>query len=197
LLAGSAPAGLTIGQRSDLDAVFAEYRQWLAGDSDRAEALVSLAGFYVAQGDRAAAQAAFDKALRRDETSLVAYLNYADYYRSVNNDREAETLLRKASALYPDSANAHFALGLLLVRAKRLDQALPELQRATGLAPGNSYYAYAYGVGLYSSGQVQPALSVLSEAQSQFPANRQIQAALQAYCAEQRGKQDLPARVCR
>jgi tetratricopeptide (TPR) repeat protein len=195
LLAGSDRAALTIEQRRDLDAVFAEYRQWLTANADRAEALVALAGFHLAEGDLAAARAAFEKALQRDETSLVAYLNYADYHRSMTNDREAEVLLRRALGLYPDSANARFALGLLLVRQKRLTLALPELRRATELAPANSYFAYVYAVGLYSAGQARQALSLLGQARARFPANRQIPAALQAYCADQRGKRDVRADV--
>jgi tetratricopeptide (TPR) repeat protein len=123
--------------------------------------------------------------LQRDETSLVAH-RFADYHRSMTNDREAEVLLRRALGLYPDSANARFALGLLLVRQKRLTLALPELRRATELAPANSYFAYVYAVGLYSAGQAQQALSLLGQARARFPANRQIPAALQAYCADQR-----------
>jgi predicted CXXCH cytochrome family protein len=188
LLAGVDRDRLTREQRRQVDALFAEYRQWLTRESDRAEALVVLAAFALAEHDPGAARASFEKALRRDETSLVAHLNYADYYRATGDDRGAEALLRRALTLYPDSAAVRFALGLLLVRQKQLRLAVPELRRAAELAPDNSYYAYVHAVGLHSSGQIQPALSALAVAQARFPANAQIRAALQAYCADGRGK---------
>ena len=65
-------------------------------------------------------------------------------------------------------------------------EAISELARAAQLSPDNSNYTYVYAVGLYSTGQVTTALSVLDRARAQFPANVQIQTALQAYCADQR-----------
>lgn len=131
-----------------------------------------------------AAQKHFEKALQRDDTSLPAYLNYADFYRSLENDAEAEKLLRKAMKIYPDSADVRYSLGLLLVREKQNDAALRELKQAVALAPGNSHYAYVYAVGLHANGQIHQALSLLAKTRDSFPANGQVRAALQAYCAE-------------
>ena len=72
------------------------------------------------------------------------------------------------------------------VRRKQMAEAISELARAAQLSPDNSNYAYVYAVGLYSTGQVTSALSVLDQARARFPANVQIQSALQAYCADQR-----------
>src|SRR4029434_7787060 len=106
-----------------------------------------------------------------------------------------------ATSLYPDSADAHLALGLLRVRQKRTGGAIPELARAVQLAPNNSNYAYVYAVGLYSTGEVDSAFSVLEKAQARFPANAQIENAVQAYCADQKQKGALTGtrkalRVC-
>jgi len=90
--------------------------------------------------------------------------------------------LRKAAALYPDSADAHFALGMLLVRRQQSAAAVSELGRARALAPDNSDYAYAYAVGLHSRREDERALATLSEARARFPANGPIQAALRAIC---------------
>lgn len=193
LLAGADRSTLTSTQQQQAQKILGEYQHWLESSSDRADALVSLAGLYLAQGDVMAAQRYFDKALQRDETSLPAHLNYADFYRSLDNDAEAEKLLRQAVKIYPDSADAHYALGLLLVRQKNNTAALKELKQATTLAPGNSHYAYVYGVGLYSSNRAKEALSWLAAARKRFPANTQIFSALQGYCAEQQGQQKLAA----
>ena len=180
LLAGARPAaGVTKG----LSALLGEYEGWLTANADRAEALVELAGLRRAAGDPAAARAAFERALRRDDSSIVAYLNFADFLRVSGDDAAAETLLRKACDLYPDSADAHFALGMLLVRRQQVAAGVSELGRANELAPNNSHYAYAYGVGLHSTRQDQRALVTLSDARSRFPDNGPILDALRALCA--------------
>ena len=186
LVAGMDKGALTAAQRQSLDAAVAEYREWLSRDADRAEALTSLAGLQVVEGDAASARASFERALQRDETSLVTLLNYADFHRAQGDDAAAERLLTRALTLYPEAASVHHALGLLRVRRKQMAEAISELARAAQLSPDNSNYAYVYAVGLYSTGQVAPALSVLDQARARFPANVQIKSALQAYCADQR-----------
>jgi len=184
-LLGSARAGTPAGgARDDVAALLTEYEAWLTANADRAEALVELAGLRRAAGDPVAARAAFERALRRDDTSLVAYLNFADYLRGSGDDAAAEPLLRKACALYPDSADAHFALGMLLVRRQEVAAGVSELGRANELAPNNSQYAYAYGVGLHSTRQDERALITLSDARTRFPDNAPIEAALRALCAD-------------
>ena len=113
LLAGMDKGALTAVQRQNLDAAVAEYREWLSRDGDRAEALTSLAGLQVVEGDAASARASFEKALQRDETSLVTLLNYADFQRAQGDDAAAERLLTRALTLYPEAASVHHALGLL------------------------------------------------------------------------------------
>src|SRR5206468_1344985 len=110
-LLGEASADtLPAGSRDAVTALLTDYQAWLTANADRAEALVELAGLRRAAGDPVGARAAFERALRRDETSIVAMLNYADHLRGDGDDARAETLLRKACALYPGSADAHFAL---------------------------------------------------------------------------------------
>jgi tetratricopeptide (TPR) repeat protein len=184
-LLGNASAGtLPAGARDDVAALLTDYEAWLTANADRAEALMELAGLRRAAGDPVAARAAFERALRRDDTSIVATLNFADYLRGDGDDAAAETLLRKACALYPESADAHFALGMLLVRRKEVTGGVSELGRANALAPNNSHYAYAYGVGLHSTRQDERALATLSDARTRFPDNAPIQAALRALCAD-------------
>jgi len=179
LLARAGGAGATSG----VPALLGEYEAWLTANADRAEALVELAGLRSAAGDPAAARETFARALRRDDSSLVAYLNFADYLRGSGDDAAAETQLRKACTLYPDSADAHFALGMLLVRRQQVAAGVGELGRANELAPNNSHYAYAYGVGLHSTRQDQRALITLGDARTRFPDNGPILDALRALCA--------------
>jgi tetratricopeptide (TPR) repeat protein len=186
LLAGADRTTLSEKQRASLDGALAEYRKRLDQDADRAESMAALAALQAAEGDAVSAQASFEKALQRDETSLTVLLNYADYYRSQGNDSAAEPLIHRASALYPEAASVHYALGLLRVRQKRTQEAVPELALAARLSPDDSNYAYVYAVGLYTTGQTGAAFSILDKARTRFPANAEIRSALQAYCAEQR-----------
>jgi predicted CXXCH cytochrome family protein len=191
LLVGASRDALPAGARENIAALLADYEAWLAANADRAEALVELASLRRAAGDPAGARAAFERALRRDETSMVAYLDFADHLRGTGDDAAAEVLLRKACALYPESADAHFALGMLLVRRRDVEAGVTELGRATRLAPDNSQYAYAYGVGLHSTRHDERALATLSEAHERFAGNAPIEEALRALCG---GGVDGPAR---
>ncbi len=187
-LLGNAGTGtMPAGAHDDVTALLSDYEAWLTANADRAEALVELAGLRGAAGDPVAARATFERALRRDDTSIMATLNFADYLRDNGDDAAGETLLRKACALYPESADAHFALGMLLVRRKEITTGVSELGRANELAPNNSHYAYAYGVGLHSTRQDERALATLSDARARFPDNAPIQAALRALCADSGG----------
>ena len=196
LLAEIDKATLSATQQKQLGNIFSEYKKWLLADSDRGNALVNLANFYLMQGDIVMAQQYLDKALQRDEKSLSVLLNYADYHRHTNNDGAAEKLLRKAISIYPDSADAHYALGLLLVRVKNYPEAMRELKQATSLAPLSSQYAYVYAIGLYSTGSIGQAMSVLLQARDQFPANPSINAALYAYCGEQQQDSHFQKTYC-
>jgi predicted CXXCH cytochrome family protein len=183
--AGTRPVG---GPDDAARALVTDYEAWLIANADRAEALIELANLRRAAGDPVAARAAFERALRRDDTSIVAMLNYADFLGGDGDDAAAEPLLRHACALYPESADAHFALGMLLVRRKETAAGVGELGRASALAPDNSHYAYAYGIGLHSTRQDQRALATLRGAGRRFPDNAPIQAALRALCADGGGQ---------
>ncbi|MFP5286035.1 MAG: ammonia-forming cytochrome c nitrite reductase subunit c552, partial [Thermoanaerobaculia bacterium] len=136
ILAGSGAPGL--------EPALAEYRSAQEANADRAEAQLNLGWLAALRNDLAGAEAAYRNALRLDPGFAPAYVNLADLYRLQGRDAEGEALLRQA----PDEAGVHHALGLLLVRLGRLDEALPELARAVELAPGEARYAYVYEVAL-------------------------------------------------
>jgi tetratricopeptide (TPR) repeat protein len=185
LLAELNPSRLAAPQRREHAKLLAEYADWLAANSDRAGAWVSRAALHRGAGDLTAAHRAFETALQRDETELTAHLNFADYFRSMQQDPRAEQLLRRAVELYPDSADPQFALGLLLVRQKQTAAGVLALARAVELAPNNSHYVYVYAVALYSTHDVARALATLHGALARFPENRALRSALQGYCAQQ------------
>ena len=78
----------------------------------------------------------------------------------------------------------HHALGLSLVRLKRLDEALTELRRAAEIDTNNARYAYIYGVALHSAGRQQDALAQLKESLARHPGNRDIVMAIVSFSRE-------------
>jgi Flp pilus assembly protein TadD len=75
----------------------------------------------------------------------------------------------------------HHALGLALVRQKRADAALAELERATMLESGNARFTYVYAVALHSTGKVDAAIARLEKAYLAHPNDRDIVAALASF----------------
>src|SRR5207249_1854785 len=86
-------------------------------------------------------------------------------YRAQGRDPDGERVLREALAREPGAADVHHALGLLLVRGGRRQDALVELGRAAELAPDVPRYAYAYALGLDATGERVKALGILADAQ--------------------------------
>jgi tetratricopeptide (TPR) repeat protein len=174
--------GFAAAPSADLRTLLGEYEGWLTANADRAEALAEKATLRRAEGDHQAARATFERALRRDETSLVATLSFAAFLLGEGDEGSAETLLRRACDLEPASAEAHFALGMALIRRKQVGAGVRELGKATELAPDNGPYAYAYAVGLHAMAEDERALVTLGSARRRFPGNVQIEAALRALC---------------
>jgi predicted CXXCH cytochrome family protein len=170
----SVPAEL----RTALGTLFEEYAQSLRYNADMPESLSNLALFQAAQGETAAAEKSLHSALKIAPRYLPAMLNLADTYRAQGHDNVGETLLRDAVATYPDSADAHHMLGLLLVRTRRMEQSVAELQQAARLAPDNARYVMIYALALLETGRRSEGVQVLQNAARRFPEDTQIQQAL-------------------
>jgi Flp pilus assembly protein TadD len=132
--------------RAALDAALDEYRAAQRANAERPEAHMNL-GLLAAQlGDLAEAEAEFRRALRLDPAFTPAAVNLADVLRLRGRDAEGEPVLRAALDRAPRDAALRHALGLFLVRAGRLREALLELREAARLAPENARYAEVYRV---------------------------------------------------
>jgi tetratricopeptide (TPR) repeat protein len=92
--------------------------------------------------------------------------------------------LRTAITAVPDDGGLRHALGLSLVRLKRLDEALVELRRAADLDSHNARYAYIYGVALHSAGRQQEAIAYLREGLAGHPENRDMTLAIVSFSRE-------------
>ncbi len=184
-LAGAPRDRLTEAQRTALDRGLAEYVAGERFNSDRPESHVNLGLLYAAQGQMAAAEGALQAALEMDPRFVPAAVNLADLYRATGRDPEGERVLRNIVAREPRNAAAHHALGLLLVRQKRMPEALAELDTAARLAPESARYGYVYAVGLNGTGQPKQAVEALRRVLTRHPSDRDTLSALVAFSREQ------------
>lgn len=104
--------------------------------------------------------------------------------QSVNADRPGSHLnlgllytrtgeLAKAEVAYR-TADLHHALGLLLVRQKRMAEAVEALGESAGLGADNPRYSYVYAVALNAIGRRQDAVQVLDETHVRHPNDREV-----------------------
>jgi len=147
----------------------AEYEQAQLANADRPESRVNLGNFQVFYGEFVKAEQEYRAALRLDPTFFAAAVNLADLFRLQNRDEDGEVVLKSALAASPDAAEAHYALALLLVRQKRLPDALPHLQRATELRPANPRYGFTYGLALQGAGRKDAARGVFKTMLQRHP----------------------------
>ena len=112
---------------------------------------------------------------------MPAALNLADLQRAQAREDEAERTIRAALQSAPQSAPAHHALALALVRQKRVLDALAEFALAAQLAPDDPRFAYVYGVALHDTGKRVEAIKTLQAALVRHPYDREILFALATY----------------
>jgi len=165
-------------QQAAFERATGEYIDAQMASADRPEAHVTLGAFYADRSQMDAAEAAYRTALRLDPAFVPALVNLADLYRAQQRDADGEPLLRQAVTIEPDSAVARHALGLLLLRMQRLDEAILELSQAAQSAPDNARYAYVYAIALHTAGQSAEALRVLRAAHEARPVDVDVLIAL-------------------
>ena len=172
------------GRRAEL---LREYRAVQRMDADRAQARMRLASLAIAEGDLEEAEQELKAAQRLEPSFVPAYVNLSDVHRMQGRDQEGEALLRAALELSPGNADVSHALGLLLVRQKRMREALPQLERAATGNPNAARYAFVYALALDSVGDRVRALEVLREARARHPGDRDIASLLEQFEAAAQG----------
>ncbi|MEM1174755.1 MAG: multiheme c-type cytochrome [Pseudomonadota bacterium] len=76
----------------------------------------------------------------------------------------------------PELAVARHAYGLALIRDKRYEAAIEQLELAHRLAPDNARFVYVYAVALNQLGRVEEVKSLIARARNAFPYDTDIQA---------------------
>ena len=184
LLAPVPAEQLSAEQRASWERASAEYVASQRYNADRADARINLGTFYANRGEAAKAEEEIKAAIGLNPHFIPAYVNLADQYRARGRDTEGERILRDGLKLAPKSATLHHALGLALVRLKRADAALVELEQATILEPANARFSYVYAVALNSMGRPDAAISRLEKTLAAHPNDRDVLQALAAFHSE-------------
>ncbi|WP_455223131.1 multiheme c-type cytochrome [Kaarinaea lacus] len=153
-------------------------------NTDRPEGRVNMGTLYIALQQPDKAEQYLKSALDIGAALAQPYVNLADLYRIQQRDKEGEEILRLGIKQSENPAPIHHALGLLLVREKRVDEALKELQKATQLAPREARYSYVYGVALQSVKGNTAAIEYLKKAQKRHPADLNILFGLASFSLE-------------
>jgi predicted CXXCH cytochrome family protein len=184
ILADVPSARLSESDRVRFDRVAEEFIAAQKFNADRPEARSTLGAFYARRGRNSEAEAEYQAALRLSPQFTGASINLADLYRQTGREDAGEKILLAAIKAVPDDGGLHHALGLSLVRLKRLDDALVELRRAADLDGNNARYAYIYGVALHSAGRQQEAIAYLRNSLAGHPENRDIIMAIVSFSRE-------------
>jgi Flp pilus assembly protein TadD len=153
-------------------------------NADRPEARSALGAFFLARGQAADSEAELEAALKLRPGYAPAIVNLADLYRLTGRDAEGEAVLRDGLARSPQSASLHHALGLALVRLKRIDEAITSLRTARELEPDEARYGYVYAVALQSQGRIEEAIGVLRQTVERSPNDRDALIALIGFLRE-------------
>ena len=168
---------LAPADRDRLARALADYVTAQRVNADRPEHRLNLAQLYLQQQRLADAEAEFMAARALDPAFPPVYVGLAQLYGQQHRDAEGERTLRDALARLPDDpqlhhAQLHHALGLNLVRQRRVADALPELARAAAGDPATPRYAYVYAIALNSSGRSDDAIKALEASHARHPADR-------------------------
>ena len=181
VLAGVPAASQPLADRERFEHAAAEVIAAQRLNADRPEARSTLGHFLARRGRTAEAVAEYKAALRLNPQFAAAAVNLADLYRQSNREAEGESVLRAALAASPRDGGLHHALGLVLTRLKRPDDALAELQRAAEIEPERARYVYVYAVALNSAGRGSEAITALKENLARHPGDRDTLRALIAF----------------
>ncbi len=180
-LAAVPKEALAENQRQAMQRGLAELIAAEQTNADRPESHLNIGLIYVDQGQFDSAETAYRAALGLQPTFTQAAVNLADLYRLQGRDAEGEKTLRQALELDPHNAAAHHALGLLLIRQKRLPEALAALAEAARLGENNPRYSYVYAVALNGAGQGERAIQTLETVLAKHPNDRDTLMALATF----------------
>ena len=150
------------------DAAISEYRQVLSADPRRPGIHYRIGRTLLARSrqsntpdDTAAAAKEFEQELLLDHANANAAYELGELHRDAGEFNEAQKFFEQALQAYPDFEEAQLGLAAALTSLQKPDLALPHLQKAVTLNPGNE-------VAWYRLSQVQGMLGHEAEQKKAF-----------------------------
>lgn len=183
-MAGGAERLLSPEEKLLFDKALAEYIAAQRFNADRPESLTNLGELYLTRDMLDFARRSFREALAVDPTFFQAAISLADLERVSGDDASGEAVLLKALERSPKAGALLHALGLNLVRQKRVDEAVAKLEEAARLAPEEARFAYVHAVALHGTGKTADAVSELRTALDRHPYDKKLITALISYQME-------------
>ena len=183
-LARASSAQLPASARAALERAFVEVEQSFALSASRPETHVERSAFELDRGKLPETEASLPTALRLQPCLAEAQLNLADLLRQRGDETGAERAIRATLACNPQSAAAHHALGLWLVRAHQTQAAIVSLKKAVELVPSDPRFSYVLAVALAGSGKRDEAIRILEATLKNRPNDANTLGALAGYLRE-------------
>ncbi len=179
------PSPLSANEKKQLQTALQEYRAAQHFQADRGFAHTNLGNLSYALGDINNAEKHYQDAIKAEPIFMAAYVNLADFYRIKKDEAQAQSILKQALAVNPESNPVNYAMGMSLVRQGEKQQALAYLNKAATVGEPSVNTIYAYALLLQDRGLRKQAIEQLLVVYSHTPGNPDTSYSLsQAYFAE-------------
>jgi len=169
------------------DAAISEYRQVVSADPRRPGIHYRIGRTLLARSrqsntpdDATAAAKEFEQELQVDPGNANAAYELGELHRNAGEFSEAQKFFEQAVKSYPDFEEAQLGLAAVLTALQRPDSALPHLQKAVTLSPGNE-------VAWYRMSQVQGMLGHEADQKKAFAEFQRLRS--QKWSQEEGGKE--------
>ncbi|MFB2933876.1 tetratricopeptide repeat protein [Aerosakkonemataceae cyanobacterium BLCC-F154] len=165
---------LTLHQQQQFTAAESKYREYLAGNSDRAEAWLNLGILYYQTENYLEAQAAIAKSLELDPVNSQSYYALGYCLEQTQNITEAISAYEDAIAIDPTLTDAYNNLGNLLLETGKIPEAEAIFRQAIAANPQHFGSYINLGNLLLQQNQVDLAIEVYQAALKFNPENSDI-----------------------
>jgi len=126
------------------------------------------------QGKLDQARSLFEETTKRLPENEEGWILLSNIYKELGSVQKSMDTLRSASLCIPNSSDIHFNLASINLEQELFSEALPYLRKSVSLEPNNAEYHVSFIKTLQTLGRNDEADSVLNQARTKWPKNREI-----------------------